>query len=337
MKLWEIVSNEGIDGLVLNERRMPEPRYGEVLVDVRASSINYRDLLTVENPILRSIKLPMCPNSDCAGEVIAIGEGVQKFSVGDRVMGCFFQRWSSGGITSEAMTSALGGALPGVLAEKVLLIEDAIVKIPDHLNFNEAATLPCAAVTAWHAMVCRRRVNVGERILILGTGGVSVFAQQFANILGAETIVISSDNKKLERIAEIGASKTINYKDTPEWDQAVLDLTDGFGVDHIIEVGGAGTLEKSISAIRVGGHIALIGILTGIDGQIVPTGLMRKSLTLSGIYVGSREMFEDMVKALCDHNLKPIVDNIIRFDEAPIAFHYMRNASHFGKIVVSME
>jgi NADPH:quinone reductase-like Zn-dependent oxidoreductase len=335
MKAWEIVSNGGVDALALTERASLTPGFDEVLVRVRASSINYRDLATIEDPEPRGIRYPTVPNSDCAGDVVAVGDGVIGFVPGDRVMGCFFNAWPDGDISSSIMAAALGGAVDGVLAEEVVLKASGIVRIPDTLSYEEAATLPCAGVTAWNALFGGKPIKAGETILLLGTGGVSVFAQQFANIAGAETIVTSSSDAKLRRIMELGAAQTINYKNNRDWETGVLDLTQGVGVDRVVEVGGPGTLQKSISAVRVGGHIALIGILTGAAGQITPTDIMRKSLNVRGIYVGSRQMFETMVRAIDVHALKPVIDQVVPFKNAPEAYHLMRGAQHFGKIVIT--
>jgi NADPH:quinone reductase-like Zn-dependent oxidoreductase len=260
MRAYEIVSADGIDALHLAERPSPAPGPGEVLVRVRASSLNYRDLLTVLDPESRAIPYPRIPNSDGAGEVVAVGPGVTRFAPGDRVAGTFFQRWGCGPITAEAMASALGGAQDGVLAEEVVLAERGLVPIPAHLSFEEAATLPCAAVTAWHALIEKGGLRAGETVLLLGTGGVSIFALQLAALHGARPIVISSSDAKLERARGLGAWQTVNYRTTPDWDRAVLDLTDGVGVDHVVEVGGAGTraingIEPFGTRDRVGGEI----------------------------------------------------------------------------------
>jgi len=335
MRAWEIVSDGGIDALELNERPVPEPGPGQVLVRVAAFSVNFRDLSTILDPVARNLPYPTVPNSDCAGEITALGAGVTGFKEGDRVAGCFFQAWVAGSITPTAMASALGGAIDGVLAEYVVLNAHGVVAVPDHLSLEEAATLPCAALTAWHALHAQAPVQAGERVLILGTGGVSVFAQQLCSALGAETIVTSSSDDKLARIRELGAGATVNYRETPDWDQAVLEMTDGAGVDRVIEVGGPGTLEKSIAAARVGGTVALIGILTGAGGAVVPTDIMRKSLRVQGIYVGSREMFETMNAALAAHDIRPVIDEVFAFADAPAAYHRMQGAGHFGKLVIS--
>ncbi len=336
MRAWEIVSDGGVDALALNDQPMPEPRSGQILVKVHASSVNYRDLSTIEDPVSRKLPYPTIPNSDAAGEVAAIGDGVDGVAVGDRVMSCFFQNWEAGPISSTAMASALGGTEPGVLAEYVLLSARGVVPVPEHLSWQEAATLPCAALTAWHALTQPRSVRPGETVLLLGTGGVSVFAQQFCRLMGARTIVTSSSDGKLERMQSLGAWETINYKETVDWDSRVTELTDGVGADRIVEVGGPGTLQKSINAVRVGGIIGLIGILTGVEGAVSPTAIMRKSVTLRGIYVGSRQMFVDMNKAISLHGMKPVIDETFEFSDARAAYHQMRSAKHFGKLVISV-
>ncbi|NQU60132.1 MAG: NAD(P)-dependent alcohol dehydrogenase [Rhodospirillales bacterium] len=334
MKAWEIVSAGGIDALALNDRPMPEPASGQVVVKVGASSINYRDLSTILDPKARNLAYPTIPNSDGAGVISAVGDSVDGFGEGDRVMGCFFQDWADGPITPAAMISALGGAIDGVLAEYVVLSQHGLVAVPEHLTIEEAATLPCAALTAWNALAGDRRIEAGETVLLLGTGGVSVFAQQFCNLLGAKTIVTSSSDDKLARIRGLGAGETINYVSTPDWQKAVLDLTAGKGVDRVVEVGGPGTLQKSIAATRVGGTIALIGVLTGAGGSIVPTDIMRKSLNVRGIYVGSRRMFKDMAAAIEAKKLRPEIDEVFDFDDAKDAYRKMQDAKHFGKIVI---
>jgi NADPH:quinone reductase-like Zn-dependent oxidoreductase len=334
MKAWEIVSDGGIDALACNERATPEPGPGEVLVRMRANSINYRDLATVLNPVARGLPYPRIPNSDGAGEVVATGPGVTRWKAGDRVAGCFFQDWSAGGITAPAMATALGGALDGVLAEEAVLREGGLVAVPDHLSFEEAACLPCAGLTAWNCLIAGGGLKAGDTVLLLGTGGVSILALQFALAAGARVIITSSSNEKLDRARTMGAHETINYVETPEWAKRVLELTDGRGADHVLEVGGPGTMEQSIDAAAVGGHIAYVGVLTG--GAINPLGLMRKSVRLQGVYVGSRAMFEDMNRTLALHDLHPVIDRAFPFAESREAFHHMKAAGHFGKIVITI-
>ena len=332
MKAYEIVGEGGIDTLALNERSDPKPGPGEVLVRMRASSINYRDSMMVEDPGPRGIHYPRIPNSDGAGEVLEIGEGVSRFKVGDKVVGTFFQGWIDGSITARDMANALGGSAEGMLAERRVLHEDGLVAMPEGLNFEEASTLPCAALTAWHSLVEVGGVKAGDTVLLLGTGGVSVVALQLCQVLGARTVITSSSEEKLARAKTLGAWKTVNYRINPDWDKAVLDLTGGLGVDHTVEVGGAGTLEKSIAATKVGGSVGLIGVLTG--GQINPTLVMRKSIRLQGIYVGSRRMFEEMNRAIEHHAMRPVIDKVHDFGDAHAAYHAVRAAGHFGKLVI---
>ncbi|MCP5155520.1 MAG: NAD(P)-dependent alcohol dehydrogenase [Ectothiorhodospiraceae bacterium] len=335
MRAWEIRGEGGVDALALGERPAPEPGPGEVLVRVHASSINYRDLATIENPTPRGIVYPRVPNSDAAGEVVAVGPGVERVRVGERVMSTFFRRWPDGAIDAEAMASALGGAIDGVLAESVVLGERAVVPIPEHLSFVEAATLPCAGVTAWHSLVEFARVQPGDTVLLLGTGGVSVFALQIVGMLGARAIVTSSSDEKLERAKGLGAWRTVNYRREPEWERAVVAATDGRGVDHVVEVGGPGTLARSVAAVRVGGSIGLIGVLSG--GQLDPTPIMRKSIRLQGIYVGSTAMHARLARAVAAHRLSPVVDRVFRFEDARDAYRAMRAAGHLGKLVITLD
>ena len=334
MRAYEIVSADGIDALKLAERPTPEPQPGQVLMRVRASSLNYRDLRTVLDPVSRGFPFPRVPNSDGAGEVLAVGPGVGRFKPGDRVAGCFFQDWDGGGIGETAMASALGGPIDGVLAEEVVLAERGLVAVPEHLSYEEAATLPCAALTAWHGLVHKGGLMAGDTVLVLGTGGVSIFALQFAVLHGARVIVTSKSDEKLARATEMGAWATINYRRTPDWGAAVQEITGGRGVDHVVEVGGSGTLAQSMQAVRTGGHISLIGVLAG--GELNMGPVSRKSIRLIGIYVGSREMFEAMNRAIAGAALKPLVDRRFPFEEARAAFHHMQAADHFGKIVVTL-
>ena len=288
MKVWQIVGDGGIDALEMAERPSPEPGLGQVRVRMRANSINYRDLNTVRAPGRMGLDFPRIPNSDGAGDVTAVGAGVSGIAVGDRVAGCFFQDWAAGGISAAAMASAQGGPIDGMLAEKVVLNAHGIVPIPAQLDHAEAATLPCAALTAWNGLVVSGGLKAGDTVLLLGTGGVSIFALQFCALMGAQAIITSKSDDKLARACKMGASQTINYAGTPDWAPAVKDMTGGAGVDHVVEVGGGGTLAQSIDAVRIGGHIAMIGVLT--QGAVNPTQILRKSIRLNGIYVGSRAM-----------------------------------------------
>ncbi len=333
MKVFEIRDNFGIDNLVLAERPQPLPGHGQILVKVRAVSLNYRDLLVVNGRYNPKLSLPIIPFSDGAGDVVAAGEGVSRVKVGDRVAAIFMQSWIEGELTESKGRSALGGGIDGMLAEYVILHEDGVVHIPGHLSYEEAATLPCAAVTAWNAVI-ETGLKLGENVLVLGTGGVSLFALQFAQLAGANVIVTSSSDEKLMRALQLGARGCINYKKVSDWDQRVRELTGGTGVDLVVEVGGAGTLTQSFKAVRTGGRISLIGVLTGTAGTINPLPLVMKKIRLEGIYVGSREVFESMNRAISLHRLHPVVDRVFSFEETGQALRHMESGAHFGKICV---
>jgi len=332
MKAYEI-REFGIDALAAVERPVPKPGHGQALVKVRAVSLNYRDLLVINGQYSRNLPLPLVPFSDGAGEVVEIGDGVSKVKPGDRVAGIFMQKWLDGEVDEEKARSAMGGAIDGVLAEYVVMDEDGLVHLPGHLSFEEGATLPCAAVTAWHAVV-ETGLKPGETVLTLGTGGVSLFALQFALMAGARVIVTSGSDEKLARVREMGVSDGINYKTVPDWAKPVRELTGGVGSDLVVEVGGAGTLPQSIKAVRMGGRISLIGVLTGATGEVNPLPLVMKGVCLQGIFVGSRAMFESMNGAISLHRLRPVMDRIFSFDETKDALRYMESAAHFGKIVI---
>jgi NADPH:quinone reductase-like Zn-dependent oxidoreductase len=334
MKVWEIQSKQGLDALTLTERKQPQPKAGEVLIKMLAASLNYRDLLIVKGAYNSKQQLPLVPLSDGVGEVVQVGEGVTRVKIGDRVASAFFSKWVAGTFSEQKSKSALGGAIDGVLAEYVILDEDGVVHLPKHLSNEEAATLPCAAVTAWHALISEGKLKAGETILVQGTGGVSVFAVQFAKLVGARVIAISSSDQKLASVRQLGVDEGINYQTTPDWDKQVWQLTNGVGVDQVVEVGGAGTLNKSLRAVRVGGRISLIGVLTGTSGEINTVSILQKNICVQGIYVGSREMFEDMNRAIELHKMKPIVDKVFDFTEAREALAYMESATHFGKICI---
>ncbi|HEX3349344.1 MAG TPA: NAD(P)-dependent alcohol dehydrogenase [Acetobacteraceae bacterium] len=333
MRLYRLPEPGSIDNLRLEEAADPKPGPFEVLVRVRATSLNYRDLSIARGAYGRGGHRPnLVPLSDGAGEVAVVGAGVTRVKPGDRVAGIFMQRWIAGEITPAAAASALGGAIDGMLAELVVLHEDGLVHLPEPLSFEEGATLPCAAVTAWHALVDVGRTKPAEDVLVLGTGGVSIFALQFAGMHGARVVATSSSDGKLERLRGMGAGATINYRSTPEWQDAVTAATGGRGVDLTVEVGGAGTLPRSIAATRMGGTIGLIGVLTG--GEINPTMIMRKTIALQGIYVGSRAMFEAMNRAITVHRLQPVIDKVFPFEDAKGAYRYLESGAHFGKVVI---
>lgn len=335
MKIFEIKQASGIDSLTLVERPDPKPGYGQVLVKIKAVSLNYRDLLVVKGAYSRNLPLPLIPCCDGAGEVVEVGEDVTRVKTGDRVAGIFFQTWISGELDESKAKSALGGAIDGVLAEYVLFHQDGLVRIPEHLSYEEAATLPCAAVTAWNGLITQGNLKAGDSVLVLGTGGVSIFALQFAKISGARVIATSSSDEKLDRVKHLGASDGINYKSVPDWDKKVLELTGRRGVDHVVEVGGVGTLAKSLRAVRMGGHISLIGVLSGV-GEANPLPAVMKNIRIQGIYVGSRDMFEAMNRAIAVHQLRPVIDRVFPFEETHEAYRYMESGAHFGKVVIRL-
>jgi NADPH:quinone reductase-like Zn-dependent oxidoreductase len=335
MKAWRIENGDGIDALKLADINVGELGHEDVRFKVKASSINRRDYNTVRAPAERNTPMPRIPNSDAAGEVVAVGEGVTEFKPGDRVASCFFKRWQGGRMRAPVMSSALGGAEEGMLSEEAILPQTGLVPIPEHLTWEEAGTLTVAGVTAWNALVVQGRLKAGDTILVMGTGGVSIFALQFSKLMGARVIITSKSDEKLERARALGADETINYADTPDWDDAVMDLTGGAGVDQVVEVGGPGTLQKSIGATGFGGHIGMIGSLALGEVNVHP--LLRKSIRLSGIFAGSREMFRDMNAAIAVNRMRPVVDKIYDFDDARSAYHAMGSSEHFGKLVIRNE
>src|SRR5215472_887797 len=325
MRAFEI-TRFGIDELKMAERPDPKPGPGEVLVNVRAVSLNFRDLMVVKGTYNPKLRMPIIPCSDAAGEVTAVGAGVTRVKAGDRVCGIFMQGWISGGVDETIARTALGGAIDGVLAESVVFNQEGVVKFPDHLSYEEASTLPCAAVTAWHALVAKGGIKAGDTVLTLGTGGVSTFALQFAVMSGATVIATSGSDKKLDRARSMGARETINYRTTPDWEERVRKITGG-GVDHVVEVGGSGTLMKSFRAVRMGGTVSVIGALSGGAGDVSPLPILMKNIRVQGIFVGSREMFEAMNRAISNHRLKPVIDSTFPFTEAPAAMRYLESAA----------
>ena len=324
----------GLENLKMVDHPQPPPCPREVTVKFHAASINYRDLLFARGLYNRRPNLPAIPLSDGAGEVIAVGPEVSRWKIGDRVCPAFFQQWLAGPRTAANSRSALGaGDLDGVLRETANFHEDGLVAIPPHLSYEQAATLPCAAVTAWHALHHVSKLTAGETVLLLGTGGVSIFALQFAKALGSRIIITSGSDEKLAHARALGADTTINYRTTPEWDKEVLRLTDGIGVDRVVEVGGAGTLPRSVNATRIEGIIPLIGVLATGEG-FDPLRMMMKSIRVQGILVGSREMFEEMNLAITRHQLEPVIDRTFSFAEAREAIGAIAQGGHFGKIII---
>ncbi|MDX7951484.1 NAD(P)-dependent alcohol dehydrogenase [Lichenihabitans sp. Uapishka_5] len=335
MKQYQLVRPGSIEGLTLIEVPKPGPGPGQALIRIRATSLNYRDLMMVTGIYGGQTRAGLVPLSDGAGEVEAVGPDTSRVKPGDRVCAIFSPDWLGGAVREGLVERALGGAIDGVLSEYVVVPEGALVHMPDHLSFEEAATLPCAAVTAWHSMVDYGRVKAGDSILTQGTGGVSIFALQFAKLLGARVIGTSSSDEKLRRARELGLDEAINYRNTPDWQEAVLSSTGGLGVDHVVEVGGAGTIARSLQAVRMGGTIGVIGVLTG-RAEIDPTVILRRRVGLQGISVGSREMFESMNRAIAMHGMRPIIDRVFPFEQAQEAWHYLEGATHFGKIVIRL-
>ncbi len=335
MKAYEI-QQFAIENLALVEREEPKPQANEVLVRFHAASLNYRDLMMVKGIYNPKLKTPLVPLSDGAGEIVEVGENVTKWKEGDRVCPIFMQGWIDGEIDFQKAKTTLGGDLDGCLRGFGAFDENGLVRIPDHLSYEEAATLPCAAVTAHNALMVTGNIKPDHTILLQGTGGVSIFALQFASVFGCRTIITSSSDEKLQRAKELGADDLINYKEREDWDKAVLELTEKQGVDQIVEVGGAGTMQKSLNAVKMGGHIAVIGVLAGKGGFDLRSILM-KTVKMQGIFVGSRQMFEDMNRLICQHNLKPVIDKTFAFDEVKEALEYMESGSHFGKIVVRIQ
>jgi NADPH:quinone reductase-like Zn-dependent oxidoreductase len=333
MKAYRLHELSGAAGLRLDELPDPVPGPGQVLVRLRAVSLNFRDLMVCKGVYNPKLRLPFVPVSDGAGEVVAIGQGVTRFTPGDRVAACFMPGWVEGPPDEEKGRSALGGGGEGMLRELAVLPEHGLVRVPAHLGFEEAATLPCAAVTAWNALVESGGLKPGDSVLVQGTGGVSLFALQFARLAGARVLITSKSDEKLARALELGASAGINYTTTPDWDKKARELTGGKGVDFVVEVGGAGTLPTSLKAVRVGGSIALIGVLTG-GGDVNPVPILMKSIRLQGIFVGSRIMFEAMNRAIETAGLHPIIDRVFNFDQVKDAMTHMASGAHFGKVVV---
>ncbi len=336
MQQWQIPAF-GIDSLVLVEKESLHPGPGQVLVRVHAISLNYRDLMVVTGLYNPRLAMPRVPCSDGAGEVIAVGAGVTQWKAGDRVAGIFMQNWQEGRQTAAKSKGALGGDIDGMLATEVVLAESGLVRIPDHLSYQEGATLPCAAVTAWNALFKAANTQPGDTVLIQGTGGVSIFALQFAKMAGARVLGFSSSDEKLERAKSLGLDAGLNYRTHPDWEKWALEQTGGVGVDVVIEVGGSGTLPRAIRAVRPEGVVAQIGVLSGPAETVDVRPILARQVRIHGVYVGSRADFVAMNKAITEAELKPVVDSVFAFADATAALRRMESASHFGKIVISAE
>jgi NADPH:quinone reductase-like Zn-dependent oxidoreductase len=333
MQQWQIPSF-GIDALSFVEKATPTPGAGQVLVRVHALSLNYRDLMVVEGRYNPKLKMPRIPCSDGAGEVIAVGEGVPQWKSGDRVTGIFMQNWLDGAPDSRKVKGALGGDIDGMAATEVLLHENGLVRIPEILSYEEAATLPCAALTAWNALFTASETQPGHTVLIQGTGGVSIFALQFAKLAGARVLGISSSDEKLERAKTLGLDAGLNYRTTPDWENWALEETGGEGVELVVEVGGSGTLPRAIKAVRPWGVVAHIGVLSGASEALDVRPILSRQIRIHGVYVGSRTNFAAMNRSITHSQLKPVIDRVFPFAELPAALRHMASGSHFGKIVV---
>lgn len=337
MQAYQVTTPDGIDAIQKVELDIPALRDDEVLVKMKACSLNYRDLLITMGGYVRNDTRPIIPLSDGAGEIVSIGSAVKDFKVGDRVMGNFFQAWENGQITDDGLNSALGGSINGVLAEYFVLKAKCTVTIPDCLSYAEAATLPCAATTAWHALVSVGQLQSNQQVLLLGTGGVSIFGLQIAKALGANVIITSSSDEKLANARDLGADHTINYKTHPNWEEEVLKITNGLGVDNVLEVGGAGTFEKSSACVKTNGIISVIGILSGLESPSMSLMTIFNLLRIQGIYVGSTEMLTQLLGAIETHNIRPQIDKRFKFSQAKDAYLWMSQAKHFGKVVIEAE
>ncbi len=329
MKIYTVVKGStGFDGLKRSERERPTLKPREALVRVRAASLNFRDLAIVNGKyFLGPVSRDTIPLSDGAGEVVEVGSEVQSLKPGDRVVATFNQ---------GRPPAALGSPLDGMLTEYAALDEDGLLKVPEHLSFEDAATLPCAGVTVWNALMHGRTLKAGETVVTLGTGGVSIFALQLAKVAGARVIITSSSDAKLERARKLGADHTINYKQHADWEKQVFEITDGKGADIVIDTGGVGTLPHSYQAVGNGGQIAMIGVMTRPEGDLSPYPLMPKGATLRGIFVGAREHFEGLLRAVAVNRLKPVIDSAFEFESAVEAYQYLKSAKHFGKVVIKI-
>jgi len=333
MRALQLIDGLGIDHLKILDLPDPAPGPGEVLVRMRAASLNYRDLLMINGVYGPTTPLPLTPLSDGCGIVQAVGPGVSRVVVGDRVATMFFQSWLSGKPTPAGLRSALGLPIPGVARELAVFSEDGLSKVPDFLTDHQVATLPCAALTAWRALFEDARLQPGDVVLVQGTGGVSIFGLQFAKAAGCKVIVTSSSDEKLARAKALGADHLINYRTTPEWGAAARAAAGPGGVDFIMGVGGA-TIGEGLKCIALMGHIAIIGVLGGASEPLVFPAMISTGARLQGVMVGSRAMFEDMCRAMEAQKIAPVVDRVFPFTEARAALEAMAAGEHFGKIVL---
>ena len=339
MQAFQIQGDAGIPDAI-HRTDLPDldaagPGPGQVRLKIHACSLNFRDTIVTAGGYPRNAMNPVVPLSDAAAEVLAVGDGVNQWTPGDRVMANFMRDHLGGRPTETALASSFGGGLDGFLREQADVPASCLVRIPEHLSYAEASTLPCAALTAWNALTSAG-ATAGQSVLLLGTGGVSIFGLQLAHAMGLETIITSSSDAKLEKAQALGARHTINYKQHPEWHEQVRALTGGRGVDHVLEVGGAGTLERSLQSTAVGGTISLIGLLTNPDEQPSILPALLEAITIRGIYVGSVQQLDALARAVELHQLKPVVDRVFPFDDAPAAYQHLRSQTHLGKVVIQI-
>jgi NADPH:quinone reductase-like Zn-dependent oxidoreductase len=334
MKTWRVVAGAGIEGLTLAEESLASPGPTQVRVRVRAATLNYRDLLVVRGPYPVSTKDPMVPGSDAAGEVVEVGSAVTRFKTGDRVTTSFFPNWVVGRMTPAGIAGSLGGGDNGTFRQEILLDERALVATPSHLDFVQGAALTCAGTTAWNALFISGGLKPGSTVLLLGTGGVSVWALQLAKAAGLKVIITSSSDEKLARVRAMGADAGVNYTQVPDWGSAARKLTGGEGVDLVLEVGGEKTFDQSLAAVRMQGSIMVIGGVTGLGGAMVPRQLVGVAVRMQGLYVGSRNMHEDLARFVAVAQIKPVIDRVFPFTELPAALRYLATGKHFGKVAV---
>lgn len=332
MKAWRIEESFGLERLTLVDIPTPSPQSGEVLIKMSAASLNYRDLVTVAGGYGKTVKIPLTPCSDGVGTLVEAGVGAHKFDIGARLSPTFFPKWLDGPANASVLPEGLGGAYDGTLSEYIVAREETCVAVPDHLNDAQAASLPCAALTAWSALFEQHDFSSSDRLVIQGTGGVALFALLFAKAVGAQVLITSSSDKKLEHAKELGADHTVNYYDVPNWSHAVKKVWND-GADHVIELGGAQTLEQSIRSVRIGGHISLIGVLTGTNSTSLPLPLiLMRNVRIQGVTVGSKSAFERMNAFINKHKIVPVIDKVFEFKDVKKAFKHLESGQHFGKV-----
>jgi NADPH:quinone reductase-like Zn-dependent oxidoreductase len=334
MKAYKLFPEEGLQALKITEQRSRAVGATEVKVRVRAVSLNYRDLMVAKGAKKANRQNPLTPVSDGAGEVIEVGANVKAFTLGDRVMASFFPTWLDGPLSDYHHANALGGGTDGMLSEEVVLDQSAWLKIPEHLSFEQASTLPCAGLTAYHALFEAAALRPGDTVLLQGTGGVSIMALQIAKAAGATVLMTSSSAEKAARAKALGASEVFDYKQNLTWGEAAKAWTKGRGVDIAVEVGGPGTFDQTVASLRYGGTMSLLGVLTGTRGEVNTYAIFYKALRVLGVYVGSIDMFEKFNRALVSNKIEPVIDKIFAFDQAKEAYEYLASGNHFGKIVV---